>query len=427
LSANALTATTWYDQTGITPPRTAALADLAPAYDVAIVGGGLAGISLLSLLGEAGVSAVLFERGKIGSGASGRNGGFCTPGWAAGEDQIARLTDTETANRLEEIAKSGVSWMRDRLGRPGYEAATPKDGILIVSLAGKPLAVPEPGTRLVSGHALRAETTSPRYRFGYATDDGFQFHPLNFLRALASETISGGQTIVENAGIERIDRQGGGFVLTSGGRSIRAEKMVLATGGYGGRETGKLSRILLPIRTYIGVTDPMPDLLDEHFPSRYAIGDTRRAGNYYRRLPDGRLLWGLGITAFGTLDVEAVRRMVTNDIGKIYPALARDMGKAGIGIDTAWAGNMGYARHFMPYVGEREQGLFTVAGFGGHGMNTAPAAAIALSKALLGEPAALEPFSAIPRQATFGPIGAVAAEASYRWRQMNDRLAEVLS
>ena len=194
-----------------------------------------------------------------------------------------------------------------------------------------------------------------------------------------------------------------------------------------GHETPFSRKHFLPIRTYIGVTDPMPDLLDEHFPSRYAIGDTRRAGNYYRRLPDGRLLWGLGITAFGTLDVEAVRRMVTNDIGKIYSALARDMGKAGIGIDTAWAGNMGYARHFMPYVGEREQGLFTVAGFGGHGMNTAPAAAIALSKALLGEPAALEPFSAIPRQATFGPIGAVAAEASYRWRQMNDRLAEVLS
>jgi gamma-glutamylputrescine oxidase len=119
--------------------------------------------------------------------------------------------------------------------------------------------------------------------------------------------------------------------------------------------------------------------------------------------------------------------MVRKDLGKIYPALARDMDRAGIGIDTAWAGNMGYARHFMPYVGETEPGLFTIAGFGGHGMNTAPAAAKALCQAMLGETEALAPFAALPKQATFGSIGLVAAEASYRWRQINDRLAEALT
>lgn len=427
MSANALTATTWYDQTGIAPPETAGLSDLAPAYDIAIVGGGLAGMSLLRLLGEAGISAVLFERGKIGSGASGRNGGFCTPGWAAGEDQIARLLGASTASRLDEIAMGGVAWMRDRLGRAGYEAAAPQDGILIVSLSGRPPASAEPGEQLLLDDRLRAETTSPRYRFGSASDAGFQFHPLNFLRALARETISGGQTIVENAKVDRIERQSKGFTLALGGKTIRAQKVVLATGGYGGCETGKLSRILLPIRTYIGVTEPMTELLEAHIPSRYAIGDTRRAGNYYRRLPDGRLLWGLGIMAFGTLDVEAVRRMVRKDIGKIYPALARDMDKAGIGVDTAWAGNMGYARHFMPYVGEIEPGLFTIAGFGGHGMNTAPAAAKALCQAMMGNTEALAPFAALPKKATFGSVGLVAAEASYRWRQINDRLAEALT
>ena len=427
MSATALTATTWYEQTGIAPPETAAYSDLAPAYDIAIVGGGLAGMSLLQLLGEAGVSAVLFESGKIGSGASGRNGGFCSPGWAADDDKIAQLVGSETARRLDELALEGVAWMRDRLRRPGYEAAAPKDGILIVSLSGKPPAKPESGSELLVGDRLREETTSPRYRFGWASDAGFQFHPLNFLRALARETIAGGQTVIENAKVDRIERQGAGFMLTSGGKSIRAQKVVLATGGYGGRETGTLARILLPIRTYIGVTDPMPELLDAHIPSRFAIGDTRRAGNYYRRLPDGRLLWGLGITAFGTLDVEAVRRMVRKDLGKIYSALAHDMGKAGIGIDTAWAGNMGSARHFMPYVGETERGLFTIAGFGGHGMNTAPAAAKALCQAIMGETEALAPFAALPKQATYGSIGLVAAEASYRWRQINDRLAEALT
>jgi hypothetical protein len=162
LSATALTATTWYEQTGIAPPETAGLYDLAPAYDIAIVGGGLAGMSLLRLLGEAGVSAVLFESGKIGSGASGRNGGFCSPGWAADDDKIARLVGSDTAGRLDVLALGGMTWMRDRLRRPGYEAAEPKDGILIVSLSGKPPAKPEHGSELLVGDRLCEETNSLR-------------------------------------------------------------------------------------------------------------------------------------------------------------------------------------------------------------------------------------------------------------------------
>ncbi len=427
MSPNALTATTWYEQTGIAPPETAALADLSPAYDTVIIGGGLAGLSLLWRLAEAGVSAALLEAGQVAGGASGRNGGFCSAGWAAGDDQLERLVGEDKATVLDDIASGGLAWMRERMGRKGYEAAAPKDGILTVSLSGRPPADVDPASRLLTGAELKAETTSPRYRYGLHSDAGFQFHPLNFMRALACDALGAGQAIVENVTAERIDRRGSGFAIITDRKTIQADRVVVATGGYGGRETGRLARLLLPIRTYIGVTDPMPDVLDEHIPTRFGVGDTRRAGNYYRRLPDGRLLWGLGITAFGTLEIGAVRRMVAKDIGKIYPAMAGDMKKARIGIDTAWAGNMGYARHFMPYVGEIEPGLFTMAGFGGHGMNTAPAAAIAMSKALSGEPEALAPFTAIPKQATFGPLGLVAAEASYRWRQMNDRLAEALT
>ena len=56
-----------------------------------------------------------------------------------------------------------------------------------------------------------------------------------------------------------------------------------------------------------------------------------------------------------------------------------------------------------------------------------PAAAIALCQALMGDTEALAPFGAVPKQATFGSLGLVAAETSYRWRQLNDRIAEALT
>ena len=89
-----------------------ALADLAPAYDTVIVGGGLAGLSLLWHLAEAGVSAALLDAGRIAGGASGRNGGFCSAGWAAGEDQVIRLVGKGKAAVLEDAASGGVRWMR---------------------------------------------------------------------------------------------------------------------------------------------------------------------------------------------------------------------------------------------------------------------------------------------------------------------------
>ena len=45
--------------------------------DVAIVGGGLTGISAALTRAESGITAVVLEAGRIGAGGSGRNGGLC--------------------------------------------------------------------------------------------------------------------------------------------------------------------------------------------------------------------------------------------------------------------------------------------------------------------------------------------------------------
>jgi glycine/D-amino acid oxidase-like deaminating enzyme len=54
------------------------------APDVAIVGGGLTGVSTAYYLAKMGIRAVLFEAALIGDGASGRTGGLVLEGTAAG-------------------------------------------------------------------------------------------------------------------------------------------------------------------------------------------------------------------------------------------------------------------------------------------------------------------------------------------------------
>jgi glycine/D-amino acid oxidase-like deaminating enzyme len=58
--------------------------------DVCVVGGGLAGITAALALARHGKRVVVLEAARVGWGASGRNGGFVSPGYAAGSDAIAR-------------------------------------------------------------------------------------------------------------------------------------------------------------------------------------------------------------------------------------------------------------------------------------------------------------------------------------------------
>ncbi len=423
-AVNAVNVRTWYQDTGLTPPKTTAPETCAEQYDVAIIGAGLAGLSLLLRLSKAGLSAVLLERDCIGAGASGRNGGFCTPGWAADEAQIRRVMGPEAVAEMADLAAYGLDWMQARMQQPDYAGSHPVDGALTVSLSGRPPLGLGAGERLLSADALGEILSTRRYRFGVFSSVGLHFHPLNFMRALAREALAAGGAILEHTALLSARPEATrGWLLQTQTRQLRARKLVLTTGGYGGAENRFLQAHLLPIRTYIGVTAPMPELLDRHIARNWAIADTRRAGNYYRRLADGRLLWGMAITAFGTHDPATVKRMVARDIAAIYPALAGDMSEAETGIDYGWGGHMAYAAHFLPYVRQIDANCYAMTGFGGHGMNSIPAAAKVLSDVLTGAREDTGIFMRIPPRRSFGLLGRGVAELSYRLRQTQDALA----
>src|SRR5689334_11824563 len=76
--------------------------------DVAIVGGGLAGLTAALELARAGRSVVVLEAERIGWGASGRNGGFVGPGYATSHANITRMVGVERAKALHRLSIEGV-------------------------------------------------------------------------------------------------------------------------------------------------------------------------------------------------------------------------------------------------------------------------------------------------------------------------------
>src|SRR5262249_53461201 len=103
------------------------------SVDVCIVGGGLAGLSPAHELIQRGLKVALLERHRIAWGASGRNGGFVTAGYATGLDRFQPRLGKPHVRALFELSIEGVRIVRENIDRLGIEGTSPTPGVLRVT------------------------------------------------------------------------------------------------------------------------------------------------------------------------------------------------------------------------------------------------------------------------------------------------------
>ena len=79
-----------------------------------------------------------------------------------------------------------------------------------------------------------------------------------------------------------------------------------------------------------------------------------------------------------------IKKLAQLDIQKFFPNLWDITTDEELDFEFIWSGKMSYSKSMMPYVGKLTANTYALTGFGGHGMNTAPGAAIVLAEHLLG-------------------------------------------
>ena len=197
--------------------------------------------------------------------------------------------------------------------------------------------------------------------------------------------------------------------------AVRARTVVMACGGYIAGLHPNLSRAIVPVATYVAVTEPLGERLQSAIRVPYAIADTRFALDYYRPLDDTRILWGGRVTVRRD-DPPGLAELMRGDLLKVYPQLR------GVRMETAWSGLMSFAVHQMPQVGEVTPGVWYGMGFGGHGMNTTTMAGELVASAIAeGDDRyrLFAPFGLIP---TGGPLGAAAVQLTYWYYALWDSI-----
>ncbi|HET6633370.1 MAG TPA: FAD-binding oxidoreductase [Rhodanobacteraceae bacterium] len=422
-------APTWYAASAGEGPRFAPLQG-RNEVDIALVGGGFAGLDTALSLAERGVRGVaVLEAEDVGFGASGRNGGFVFAGYSLGEQALLDRLGEDHAQRLFARTTAAVDLVRQRITRHGIDCDPVDRGVIWANWFDDPRVLRD-RQRLLADHygvewewlpreRLREMLRTPRYSDGLFERNALHIHPLKYVFGLARAASALGVAIHENSRVRRLQRDGEGWLLRCAGGELHARRVVLACGGYLAGLQRRVDRAVLPIATCVMVTEPLGARLDEAIATPAAVYDTRFAFDYYRKLADTRLLWG-GRISVRNPSVPAIKRQLRRDLARVYPQLADAR------IDHAWSGLMSYARHEMPQLGTDGQGLWWAQAFGGHGLAPTTAAGELLAAALANDDPAWREFADFGLAPTFRPLGYLGAQARYGWLQMKDRLKEAL-
>ncbi|MDA4848249.1 NAD(P)/FAD-dependent oxidoreductase [Hoeflea poritis] len=397
--------------------------------DVAVIGGGLAGLTIARELCERGLSVVLLEASRIGWGASGRNGGFVSPGYAQGTAAIERCVGRHKASRLHALSVDGMNYVEETIAKAGREDIIAGRGWLHLIRHKRTDALRQwqqamsdrygATLEFVDRPALQALLDTQKYHAGVIDPGCFHIDPLAYCELLLELCRAGGVRVHEETRVSGVSRSGQTYHVKSSDGSVRAKSVVVATSAYGG-PVGAIERSVLPVATYVVVSRP-DSRIGEAIRYRGCITDQRRAGDYYRIVEDEagqRLLWGGRITTRRSQPAQ-LSRLMRGDIAGVYPQLGD------IEIEYTWSGLMGYARHKMPIVGEIRPGLFAATAFGGHGLNTTAAAGLAIADAITGSKERLALFEDYTMAWGGGIFGRIATQIEYMRLRLVDYIDEI--
>jgi glycine/D-amino acid oxidase-like deaminating enzyme len=376
--------------------------------DVAIVGAGYTGLwTAYSLLeNDPALRIAILEAQHVGFGASGRNGGWCYDGFAAGLERIEKMSDLTTAQDFGAALREMVDVIAKVVASEGIDCDLHKGGTIEFLRNGGQV-----------GRA--AEDVASSRRYGWSHDEvrilgaaeaqeiaraadiegglwsahTAAIQPAKLAVGLATSLRSRGVRIYERTPVTAITP---GRILTAGGATVRATATVQATEGYTADLEGH-HRTLAPLYSLMIATAPLPDALWDEvgLADRQTFGDLRHLVIYGQRTADGRIAfggrgapydYGSRIRRNAEFPVDAFAP-VREALVEVFPQLAD------VEVTHRWGGVLGVSRTWFPTVHfDPVTGIGSAGGYVGSGVAATNLAGRTLADLITGRTTRLTRF-----------------------------------
>jgi glycine/D-amino acid oxidase-like deaminating enzyme len=352
---------------------------LPETTDLAVIGAGFTGLSAARTLAKRGAKVAVLEAHHVGWGASSRNGGMVLTGLKLGIPKLILRYGKEATRCMYDASRASIDCVGQIVHEEQIDCDFSRCGHLEVACKPKHFAGFKRGAEMIArefGHKLRivekedlqTEIGSAIYHGGMVDDTSAGVNPARYVAGLARAASRAGAEIHENTNVtklERATRQGSpGWRLTTSRGTTWASEVLVATSGYTTGVTKSLQKRIIPIGSFIIVTETLPDALaHELSPHNRMIFDSKNYLYYYRLTSDRRMLFG-GRAAFFPENDNTVRQsaeILRRGMIGVYPQL-RDTR-----VKYVWGGTLDFAFDIMPHAGTLDGMRFSL-GYAGHGV-----------------------------------------------------------
>lgn len=400
-----------YWQTAIAPLATGQPA-LPATADIAVIGGGLLGVSTAYWLARAGASVVLLEAHTLAAGATGHNGGFMVAGTAESYPQAIERHGHAAAHAVWSLTLESRALLRQTLAEEAIDCDYREPGLLHLALGAEQHARLAQTVAALHADGFAAElldrdqaqgligtALGPKISGGlFAPEDGL-LHPARLVLGLADAARRHGARIYEGAPVLHIESGGVGLRLQTARGDMQACAAVVAVNAWSDQLIPALRGVITPVRGQVLAYAPMPPLF------RCGMGAAiTPTGEYWQQALDGTIVLGgcRAVAPGGDVGVYAaeptpeVQAALEDVLPQLFPALRGEDGGVAAQVERRWTGLMAFTADRLP-IADRAPGLagaWVVGGFSGHGMPFGLRLGQLLAEAATGDtaPAGLAPL-----------------------------------
>jgi len=351
--------------------------------DVAVIGGGFTGLSSAYYIRRISPHkhVIVLEAKGCGNGASGRNGAMVLTMTA---DRYMRFSpDPSVDKKIYDLTTQNIRELANLSTATGIDCNLEVNGALQVLNTADDVQAAEDYVKRAKSLGMPVEFWSRQqlasaigtnvYEGAFFDPNGGHIHPMKLVEVLKAAAEGAGVEIYENTAVVIIAEGVEHVLQTTGGHTVRAKSLVLATNALT-PGLGYLRNSIVPVREYVGVTPPLSEqqLAEIGWQKRVPFNDSRTEVYYLGLTRDNRIHIGGGRPSYlfngrisDPLLTASHSSQLRRELARIFPRLAN------LEFEVTWDGVIDWSLDESPSVGRtgKHDNIFYGIGYSGHGVN----------------------------------------------------------